>query len=114
MRALNALVVAAVTAIIILLWQGFRPPTQDERRAVGDRGRPLVMWREQSREAWEKLTRQRPSLSEVQFAVSVRDGEITVRLPKLSDEDELAAYRFILDHPPPGSVRFRRAGDMPK
>jgi hypothetical protein len=29
---------------------------------------------------------------------------------KLPDEDELAAYRFILDNPPPSPVRLTRVG----
>ena len=109
-QVINTVIVAAITAIIILLWQGFRPPTQDERREIGDRGRPFVLWREQSKEAWDKLTQQRPSLSEVQFAVSARDGVIFISFPKLSDEDELAMYRFILDYPLPSPVQFRRIG----
>lgn len=109
-RVIENVIVAAITAIIILFWQGLRPPTQDERREISDRGRPFSLWREQSREAWNKLTEQRPSLDKVQFAQSARDGVIFVSLPKLSDEDELAAYRFILDNPPPSPVRFRRIG----
>ena len=103
-RVVENVIVAAITAIIILVWQ----PTRDIRQEVADRIRPFVMWQEQNKEAWNKLTQQQPSLSDVQFGASARDGVIFVSLPKLADEDELAVLRFILENPPSSPVRFRR------
>jgi hypothetical protein len=109
-QAVNNVIVAAVTVIIVLVWQQGRWPTQEERREIAARVKPFELWREQSKEAWGTLTRERPSLNEVQFAVSARDGVISVSVPKLSDDDELTVYRFILDHPPPSPLRLTRTG----
>jgi hypothetical protein len=106
MRVIENVIVAAITAVIILVWQ----PTRDIRQEVSDRVRPFALWKEQNKEAWNKLTQQRPSLSDVQLSASARDGVIFVSLPRLSDEDELVVYRFILDNPPPSPVRFKRIG----
>jgi hypothetical protein len=105
-RVIENVLVAAITAIIILVWQ----PTRDIRQEVSDRVRPFKLWQDQNKEAWNKLIQQRPSLSDVQFGVSGRDGVIFVSLPKLSDEDELAVHRFILENPPSSPVRLRRIG----
>jgi hypothetical protein len=109
-RVIENVIVAACTAIIVLVWQ----PTRDHRQEARDRIRaheqPFLLWREQSKETWEKLTQQRPSLSDVQFNVNVRHGEISVRLPKLSDDDEIAVIRFILDNPLPAPVQLGRVG----
>jgi hypothetical protein len=105
-RLIENVLVAAITAVVILVWE----PTRDRRQEVSDRVQPFVLWKEQSKEAWNGLTRQRPSLGDVQFSVSGRDGVMFVGLPKLPDEDELAAYRFILDNPPPSPVQLRRLG----
>jgi hypothetical protein len=42
--------------------------------------------------------------------ILVWEPTMFVGLPKLPDEDELAAYRFILDNPPPSPVQLRRLG----